>query len=589
MSLPDKQADILAEDVLQPPPAPHPVLPGSTDGAPGKGSGDRKPVQAEAGAQSGNDTEGDEGHKALARKWRPKGFAAIVGQDHVVHALSNLIKSGRWHHAYLLTGTRGVGKTTLARILAKAFNCEVRKMQKVAEPCNKCGPCMETDKGANPDVLEIDAASNTKVEDMRDILENTMYLPSSGEYRVFIIDEVHMLSKHAFNAMLKTLEEPPPHVKFILATTDPQKLPVTILSRCLQFNLRTIRPKTIRARLEDVLKEESVEHEDGTLQLVAEQADGSLRDALSLLDQVIAHGDGRAEKQAVLDIIGLTGTGDVEELLAAIVRNDCAAIHEKLDSLYELGKNLDDLLARIATRLHRAALASVLPEDPDATEEKPLGIGHKEAHVLYEIAVNARRTMPFGPDDRTATEMALLRMAWFATENPLPADVPRPKAKAARPPDPTPARRDAAPPPRSVPAEDAPPEDVPGDAAQWAAIVGKMATGFTRSTAKACSFDRAEGNRVFLRSSGVNASKADLIAKELTRLCKRTVKVEIAEGDHAAPTPKQQQDEKEKMRHAADVAEAKADPGIRQVVETFPGSRIIEQSVTRHDSPQEGT
>ncbi|HXD51179.1 MAG TPA: DNA polymerase III subunit gamma/tau, partial [Burkholderiales bacterium] len=270
--------------------------------------------------------------QVLARKWRPKTFSELVGQEHVVRALTNALKQQRLHHAYLFTGTRGVGKTTLARIIAKALNCETGVS---AEPCGKCGACVEIDAGRFVDLIELDAASNTQVDNMRDLLENAMYAPTAGRFKVYIIDEVHMLSRNAFNAMLKTLEEPPAHVKFILATTDPQKIPVTVLSRCLQFNLKQIPQPQIRAQLKKILDLEAIAFEDEALALLARAAHGSMRDGLSLLDQAIAHGGGRVEQQAVRAMLGSVGQEYLYDILAALQRRDGMSLVAVADRMAE--------------------------------------------------------------------------------------------------------------------------------------------------------------------------------------------------------------------------------------------------------------
>lgn len=523
-------------------------------------------------------------HRPLALEWRPRGFADVVGQDPVVKALRGAVTGDRSHHAYLLSGTRGVGKTTIARILAKSFNCTERGRGD-AEPCQECGSCREIDGSRHPDVLEMDAASHTQVDNIREILETAVYSPSSGKYRVFIIDEVHMLSRSAFNAMLKTLEEPPGHVKFVLATTDPQRLPATVLSRCLQFNLKRIRPEAIRGRLARILGEEKVGHDEAVIGLVAEQADGSLRDALTLLDQVLALGGGTATAEGVSEIFGLAGDEAVERALRAIADGDYPSLHATVGKLDAEGRSFDDLLSRLASRLHRIALGNALPEDPEAAGGADPGIGTTQAHVLYEIAVNARRTMPHGPDPRTAAEMALLRMAWFAGENPVAEHDAVPAGREAAPPGPAAGRRPA-PAPAEHPAEDLP-AGLPGSADDWAALVPRMG-GMARSAAKACSFDRADGNRVFLKSESVSASKAGLVAQELTRLCGRTVKVEIAEGATDAPTPRQVQDADDERRRAADIDSVRNDPEVRQVLDEFPGAAIAEHSIATHDGGREG-
>src|SRR5210317_863065 len=259
----------------------------------------------------------------LARKWRPKDFADTVGQEHVLQALINALDSGRLHHAYLFTGTRGVGKTTIARILAKALNCEKGV---TSQPCGECSACVEIDEGRFVDLIEVDAASKTKVDDTRDLLDNVQYAPARGRYKVYLIDEVHMLSKSSFNALLKTLEEPPPHVKFLLATTDPQKLPVTVLSRCLQFNLKRMTPRLISERLAHICEAESIEADSAALAIIARAADGSLRDALSLLDQAIAYCGGNVSEAQVAMMLGTIDRGHVVRLLRNLADNDAAAI-----------------------------------------------------------------------------------------------------------------------------------------------------------------------------------------------------------------------------------------------------------------------
>ncbi|MGH8639538.1 MAG: DNA polymerase III subunit gamma/tau, partial [Burkholderiales bacterium] len=308
--------------------------------------------------------------QALARKWRPKTFAELVGQEHVVQALANALGAQRLHHAYLFTGTRGVGKTTLARILAKAFNCE-RGVS--ATPCGECGACSGIDAGRFVDLLEVDAASNTQVDKMRELLENTLYAPTAGRYKVYVIDEVHQLSGHSFNAMLKTLEEPPEHVKFVLATTDPQKVPVTVLSRCLQFNLRQIPPAQIRARLATILESESIAYEPAAIGALAQAARGSLRDGLSLLDQAIAHGAGNVSAQSVAAMLGLVGREHLHRIAEALAQRDGPALIGEADTMAAHGLAFEQGLQELASLWHRIALVQIVPgaiaaDDADARE-----------------------------------------------------------------------------------------------------------------------------------------------------------------------------------------------------------------------------
>lgn len=354
---------------------------------------------------------------ALARKWRPKTFAELVGQEHVVRALTNALSRNRLHHAWLFTGTRGVGKTTLARIIAKSLNCEAGV---TAESCGICGACVSIDEGRFIDVMELDAASNTQVDSMRELLDNALYAPTSGRYKVYIIDEVHMLSRNAFNAMLKTLEEPPEHVKFILATTDPQKIPVTVLSRCLQFNLKQIPLPQIRSQLRKIVDEEAVESEDPALGLLARAAEGSMRDALSLLDQAIAHGAGKVEAAAVRDMLGAVDRSYLIEMLNALANRDGPALIAQAERMAERNLSFDSALEEFATLLHRLALAQSVPgsiheDDSDYDSFAALinRVSAEDLQLMYQIALHGRRDLGLAPDEFAGFTMTLLRMLAF--------------------------------------------------------------------------------------------------------------------------------------------------------------------------------
>jgi len=354
---------------------------------------------------------------ALARKWRPKKFTELVGQEHVVRALTNALEQQRLHHAWLFTGTRGVGKTTLARIVAKSLNCEKGV---TADPCGTCDSCVAIDAGRFVDVLELDAASNTQVDNMRELLDNALYAPTSGRYKVYVIDEVHMLSRSAFNAMLKTLEEPPQHVKFVLATTDPQKVPVTVLSRCLQFNLKQIPAPQIRAQMRNIVDNESVAAEDTALALLARAAQGSMRDALSLLDQAIAHGAGKVEEAAVRDMLGAVDRTYLIEIVRAIIEGNGAAVIAQADRMAERSLSFDSALEELATLLHRLALAKSIPgalaeDDPDHDSLVSLSeqIDPEALQLMYQIALLGRRDMGLAPDEYAGFTMSLLRMLTF--------------------------------------------------------------------------------------------------------------------------------------------------------------------------------
>jgi DNA polymerase-3 subunit gamma/tau len=356
----------------------------------------------------------------LARKWRPKSFAQLAGQEHVVQALSNALMQNRLHHAYLFTGTRGVGKTTIARIFAKSLNCESGV---TAEPCGVCSACKEIDSGRFVDLIELDAASNTQVDNMRELLESALYAPTSGRFKVYIIDEVHMLSKSAFNAMLKTLEEPPAHVKFILATTDPQKIPVTVLSRCLQFNLKQMPPALIVSHLQYVLGQENIPFENGALNLVARAAQGSMRDALSLMDQAIAYSSGKVDEALVRTMLGAIDQGYLFDLLQTLRAGDGPGLLRIADDMALRTIAFEAALQELATLLHRIALAQTIPQaipDDEPERVRLLELAQQftpeEIQLNYQIAIHGRNEIELAPDEYAGFTMTLLRMLAFAPQ-----------------------------------------------------------------------------------------------------------------------------------------------------------------------------
>ena len=369
-------------------------------------------------------------YQVLARKWRPKSFDDLVGQSHVVRALSNALDRDQLHHAYLFTGTRGVGKTTLARILAKALNCEEGVS---ARPCGVCSACREIDGGRFVDLIEVDAASRTKVDQTRELLDNVPYAPARARYKVYLIDEVHMFSNHSFNALLKTLEEPPPHVKFLLATTDPQKVPITVLSRCLQLNLRRLLPEEIRSRLQHVLEAEGLEFQASALPLLARGADGSMRDGLSLLDQAIAFGGGRVDESGVRTMLG-TLPGDLTlDLLDAMAAGDAARVLAEVERVASLTPDFEELLRELIALLHRLALLQQVPEtlapdDPDAARLTALAerLPAEDLQLYYQVALTGQGDLPLAPDPRAGFEMVLLRALAFrpASHRDEPARAP---------------------------------------------------------------------------------------------------------------------------------------------------------------------
>ena len=360
-------------------------------------------------------------YQVLARKWRPQNFQELVGQEHVQRALVNALNDDRLHHAYLFTGTRGVGKTTIARIFSKSLNCETGI---TSTPCGQCATCIEIAEGRYVDLIEVDAASRTGVDNTRELLENVQYAPTRGRYKVYLIDEVHMFSKSSFNALLKTLEEPPPHVKFLLATTDPQKLPVTILSRCLQFNLKRLPVSLIISHLQYILNEENVEHNVTALQLIAEAADGSMRDALSLLDQALAFGGGVVKELEVRDMLGSVSRDKVIALLTAVMQRDATQTMKVVADLAEMSPDFENVLAELLSLLHHMSLAKTVPEALDefvSARETLLKLSEEvsaeDLHLFYQIALIGRRDLPLAPDARNGFEMILLRMLAFRPAN----------------------------------------------------------------------------------------------------------------------------------------------------------------------------
>jgi len=361
-------------------------------------------------------------YQVLARKWRPHTFKDLVGQEHVVQALVNGLDQDRVHHAFLLTGTRGVGKTTIARILAKCLNCEKGVS---STPCGECGSCIDLDEGRYVDMLEIDAASKTKVDDTRELLETVQYAPSRGRYKVYIIDEVHMLSGHSFNALLKTLEEPPPHVKFILATTDPQKLPITILSRCLRFSLTRLLPDQISGYLQKILQAESITADESAVMRIARAADGSMRDGLSLLDQAIAYGGGGLKDADTASMLGSIERQHITAIIDALVETDAHTLLDVVNELVSQSRNLETVLDELAESMHRIALIQAAPdfrdperEDWDTLVDRASRISPEDAQLYYQIAITGRRDLGLAPDPRTGLEMTLLRMLAFKPAEP---------------------------------------------------------------------------------------------------------------------------------------------------------------------------
>ncbi len=460
-------------------------------------------------------------YQVLARKWRPRTFAELTGQGHVVTALSNALTRGQLHHAYLLTGTRGVGKTTIARILAKSLNCLTNGV--TATPCGTCAACTDIDAGRFVDLLEIDAASNTGIENMREILDNARYAPTVGRYKVYLIDEVHMLSKSAFNSMLKTLEEPPEHVKFVLATTDPQKVPVTVLSRCLQFALKPLSPDEIGARLAHILKEEGIAHDDGAISLIARAASGSLRDGLSLLDQAIAFGAGEVRADPVRSMLGVVDREFVYRIADALAAGDGSALLAQADAIGARGLSAGDALAELAGLVHRIAVAQAVPQAAEGFDDGERVAGYaarfspEAVQLLWQIAAQGRADLAIAPDEAMGLSMTLLRMLAFEPGTGAPPTIDRPPSRDASAPAmrgeapaaekaqssaPRTARSPSAPPAAqaaAAPASTPPKAVLPTEPGDWPAFVASLGlTGMARELAAQTEMRRLEGSALTL-------------------------------------------------------------------------------------------
>jgi DNA polymerase-3 subunit gamma/tau len=501
----------------------------------------------------------------LARKWRPRSFAELVGQEHVRQALVNALDSGRVHHAFLFTGTRGVGKTTIARILARSLNCERGVSSK---PCGECGACREIDEGRFTDLIEVDAASRTKVDDTRELLENVQYLPNRGRFKVYLIDEVHMLSAHSFNALLKTLEEPPPHVKFLLATTDPQKLPVTVLSRCLQFNLKRLPASLITGRLSDILGAEGVTFEQPAVRLLARAADGSLRDALSLLDQMLAFGGGRVTESEARAMLGTVDRQQVLGLAGRLADGDARGLFELIAAIDEFAPDYGQLLDEVAAMLQKVALHQAVPgladdevHAPEALASLGARMPAEDLQIAYQFAILGRRDLDLAPDPRTGFEMTLLRMLAF---RPADAAGSRREAAAERP-----APGPAAVTPRS-PAK-ASPAAAEGD---WPTLLGRLELkGPARQLAGNCQLLSREGNRFrFLldeRASALHTRQLeDRFVQALRALVGDAATVEIERGG-ADDTPARREEQARDERLEQARAALERDPAVQALRDRF--------------------
>ena len=537
-------------------------------------------------------------YQVLARKWRPRVFEEIVGQPHVVTALANALDSKRLHHAYLFTGTRGVGKTTLARILAKALNCETHGIS--SHPCGKCRACIDIDSGRFVDLLEVDAATNTKVDEMRELLDTAQYMPVAGRFKVYIIDEVHMLSRHAFNSMLKTLEEPPEHVKFILATTDPQRLPVTILSRCLQFNLKPLSPPLIAGHLKHVLTEEKVPFEEPALMQLAKAASGSLRDSLSLADQAIAHGGGKVTTTQVADMLGSLGGDLVWPLLERIVEGDGKGAIAEAERIASRSISFDTALEDLAAILHRIALAQAgaLPADDDADAQRVTEMAQRidagRVQVMYQIALLGRRDLSLAPDEYAGFTMALLRMLSFADASQEPRSLPKASATRIAP---AAAPRSAGPAPAASTAPSAPAPQAPANAVafdgDWPGLVERARltgmAGMAARHAEIVSFENNALELVVPETHRMYAEKPYLekLKAEMARLFGPALRVVVRVGPTAGTSLAAARSREVAQRQASAAEAIEEDPFVRDLVRDL-GAEVVSSSIRPADETPGG-
>lgn len=582
-------------------------------------------------------------YQVLARKWRPRTFAELAGQSHVVRALGNALEQNRLHHAWLFTGTRGVGKTTIARILAKALNCETGI---TAHPCGECAACRQIDAGRFVDLIELDAASNTGIDNMREVLDNAQYAPTAGRFKVYIIDEVHMLSKAAFNSMLKTLEEPPGHVKFILATTDPQKIPVTVLSRCLQFNLKQMPPELVAQHLEHILSEERIPAEAAALQRIAHAAHGSMRDALSLLDQAIAYGGEQVLDADVQHMLGGLDRGDLLQLLDALADQDGSTLLDRSARLLQQGVDAASALQEIARLLHQIALFQTVPEalgealdEHAALDSLAARLDSETVQLYYQICLLGRRDLPLAPDEAAGFNMTLLRMLAFHPETatggtggdtvrlqtaataartaataltaaraqtsrmqtvsaaePSPATAVPPPAAAPQPP----AAEPLPPGANGVPAPAASTEPATRTAASPAAslasaqdwidlIAGLKLGGQARMLATECELAAADNTSIRLRLAQAHRHLAEpsyqsRLADALSKHFGQPIRLEVELCEQIALSPQRQQSEQRAQRQLAAEQLAHDDRFVQESIEQF-GARVVAVHPTHTNQP----
>ena len=544
-------------------------------------------------------------YTALARKWRPKKFAELVGQEHVVRALSNALETGRVHHAFLFTGTRGVGKTTIARIFAKCLNCvraEAAEHGVTAEPCGVCAACLEIDAGRFVDLIEVDAASRTKVDDTRELLDNVQYAPTRARYKVYLIDEVHMLSTHSFNALLKTLEEPPPHVKFLLATTDPQKLPVTVLSRCLQFNLKRLPVSQIGERMRHILEVEGVPFDAGGIRLVALAADGSMRDGLSLLDQLIAFGGGKVDEEGARAMLGTIAHDHVVQLAEKLAAGDASALMRYAQSLEQWAPDYAQVLDELSSLLVRVAMKQAIKDfegdelyAPELLEKLSAAFAPEDVQLYYQTAIVGRRDLFLAPEPRAGFEMTLLRMLAFRPAADTGAAAGSAQATGALQASASGAPRFAGSAPSSAGPSGAPPRSAASTSganavsfeatpASWAAIVAQLdLVGAARQLASHCALLGRRGSVMRLgldpRSPFVRTrAQEDKLAQALSRHFGEPIKLEFETIVAGLETPAQAEQRATVEEFDSARQSLESDPAVQVLREKF-GATLLPDSV----------
>ncbi len=517
-------------------------------------------------------------YQVLARKWRPRFFEEMMGQEHVLKALVNALDNDRLHHAYLFTGTRGVGKTTVARVLAKCLNCEEGVSSK---PCGKCSACVAIDEGRFVDLIEVDAASRAKVDETRDLMDNVQYAPSVGRYKVYLIDEVHMFSNHSFNALLKTLEEPPPHVKFLLATTESKKVPVTILSRCLQFNLKHINVEQIEQQIKFILEQEKVESDDKSCRMIAKAANGSLRDALSLLDQAIAYGGGKLEHAQVQAMLGAIDSSDLIGLVGNILTGDAVAVFDNIQQISEHNPDYDQVLSEMLSVLQNIAILQMAPNDNEPELLTLAEQADKEfIQLLYQIALTGRRDLYLSPDAKMGFEMTLIRMMAFQPQKPIPPSNVKQITKSVEPKQQTSTESESEQESQAI----APKDIKTLSTDEWNEMLEKMSlTGLTKEFASHCVLENCTDSRIDLLVSSeqehlLKSNQSQKLEQSVKKLLGEHIKLNITVQDVMTETPAQQKQRENNEALASAKVSIANDPNVSALQDAF-GIQVDESTI----------